>query len=96
MIKNFCRLLVDEELTEEQVNDFYDVVTAIIPDKPVVGYTDDDDVVTVEVTQYESYDHYVYEIVLAETVEESEGDDIMRELQNTFEFDFDFEASLEA
>ncbi len=96
MIKQFCRLVVDTELDREEVSEFYDVITSIVPAKVVVATTDDDQTVSVEVTVFENNQgSYVYEIVLQDHVEETEGDQITQDLEDVFEFDFEFEISME-
>ena len=96
MIKHFCRLVTESELADEDVAEFYDVVTSIMPAKVVQAYTEDGESVVVEVTQYVNADsEFVYEIVLGDQVDESEGDDVTNELTDVFDFDFEFEASVE-
>jgi hypothetical protein len=96
MIKQFCRLVVKDELDNEEVSEFYDIVTSIVPAKVVVATTDDDQTVSVEVTVFENNQgEYVYEIILQEHIDESEGDKISQELEDVFNLDFEFEISME-
>lgn len=98
-IKHFCRLLTDHELSDEDVIEFYDVVQSIVPTKLVTAYSSENNsVVSVEVIAYtdpDSVSQNVYEILLQGDISPDEGDAISNELLNTFEFDFDFEASIE-
>ncbi len=98
-VKHFCRLLTNHELADEDVIEFYDVVQSIVPTKLVTAYTDNNqEVVSVEVIAYtdpDSSSQNVYEILLEGDISPEEGDAISNELLNSFEFDFDFEASIE-
>lgn len=95
-VKHFCRLITKEQLDNDQVAEYFDIVQSVVPAKLVVGYTDDGERVTAEVIVYEgSNDLNIYEIVLQEQVDIDEGEDISDQLGEEFEFDFDFETSLE-
>ncbi len=98
-VKHFCRLLTNHELSDEDVIEFYDVVQSIVPTKLLTAYTSDNqEVVSVEVIAYTDPDssaQNVYEILLEGDILPEEGDAISNELLNSFEFDFDFEASIE-
>lgn len=98
-IKHFCRLLTNYELSDEDVIEFYDVVQSIVPTKLVTAYSSENqEVVSVEVIAYtdpDSTTQNVYEILLQGDISPDEGDAISAELLDIFEFDFDFEASIE-
>jgi hypothetical protein len=98
-IKHFCRLLTDHELSDEDVIEFYDIVQSVVSTKLVTAYTgDNQEVVSVEVIAYTDPDtasQNVYEILLAGDISPDEGDAISNELLQAFDFDFDFEASIE-
>ncbi len=98
-IKHFCRLLTNYELNDEDVIDFYDIVQSVVPTKLVTAYTSDNqEVVSVEVIAYtdpDSASQNVYEILLEGDISPEEGDAISNELLTIFDFDFDFEASIE-
>ena len=96
-VKHFARLITDQELTNQEVAEYYDIVESHIPAKVVVAYTDDNERVEAEVTLYSTTeDRTIYEIVLQESVEPYEGDEISEELVEAFpEYDFDFETSYE-
>jgi len=98
-IKHFCRLLTNHELSDEDVIEFYDVVQSVVSTKLVTAYTgDNQEVVSVEVIAYtdpDSASQNVYEILLDGDISPDEGDAISNELLQAFDFDFDFEASIE-
>ncbi len=98
-IKHFCRLLTNHQLTDDEVIDFYDVVQSVVPTKLVTAYTSkDEEVVSVEVIAYtdpDSATENVYEILLTNDISPNDGDIISNELLQIFNFDFDFEASIE-
>lgn len=92
--KHFCRIFTEFDLSDQDVVEFYDIVTSVVPAKVVTAYISESDKVSVDVTQYDTdTGGFVYEIILEESVEESEGDQIMQELNEAFDFDFDFETS---
>ena len=103
LIKNFCRLVTYHELSDDDVIEFFDVVQSIVPTKLLTGFSSDGEVVSVDVIAYtdpsskdeNGNDQQVYEIVLTDNIDPEDGDAIAEELGNTFEFDFDFEASIE-
>lgn len=98
-IKHFCRLLTNHELSDEDVIEFYDIVQSVVSTKLVTAYTgDNQEVVSVEVIAYTDPDtasQNVYEILLTGDISPDEGDAISSELLQAFDFDFDFEASIE-
>lgn len=94
-VKNFCRLVTDHELTDEEVIDFFDIVQSIVPTKILTGFSGTGDVVSVDVIAYTDQNQQVYEVVLKENIGPDDGDAIAEELANEFKFDFDFEASVE-
>jgi hypothetical protein len=98
-VKHFCRLLTNHELNDEDVIEFYDVVQSIVPTKLITAYSSENqEVVSVEVIAYtdpDSATQNVYEILLQGDISPDEGDEISNELLNVFDFDFDFEASIE-
>lgn len=95
-VKNFCRLITDHELSDEEVIDFFDIVQSVVPTKILTGFSGSGDVISVDVIAYIDQSHYIYEIILKEDIDPEDGDTIAEELGNEFDFDFDFEASIEA
>jgi len=95
-IKHFCRLVTASELDHEDVIEYYDIVQSLVPVKLVTSHTDDQDIVSVVVTEYEGQNGlHIYEIVLNEQISLEEGEQISDELNKEFDFDFDFETSME-
>jgi hypothetical protein len=96
-VKHFARLITDHELGNEDVAEYFDVVQSHVPAKLVIAYTNDHEMVSAEVTLYStSEDRTIYEIVLTEQLDITEGEEIADELAEVFaDIDFDFETSLE-
>jgi len=95
-VKHFVRMITPEQLDDDEVVDFYDIVQSHVPTKLVSAFTDDEEIVAVEVTHYDSDDgRNIYEIVLKEQMSESEGMDVAQELSDEFDFDYDIESSME-
>lgn len=98
-VKHFCRLLTHVNLDDEDVITFYDIVQSVVPTKIVTAYTDESgEQISVEVIAYtdpDSATQNVYEIVLEEDLDPTDGDQISEELNKEFDFDFEFEASVE-
>ena len=95
-VKHFCRIITDHELSDDDVVEYFDIVQSVVPNKLVTAYRGDDKV-SVDVMAYTgSTDHQdVYEIILDEQIDIEEGERISDELDEVFEFDFEFEISLE-
>lgn len=95
-VKHFCRLVTKMDLPDEDVIEYYDIVQSVVPVKMVTAHTEEDDVVSVVVTEYEGEDGlHIYEIVLQEQIDLEEGELISDTLKEELEFDFDFEISME-
>jgi hypothetical protein len=95
-VKRFCRLLTEQDLDDEQVVTFFDIVQSVVPAKLITAYTDDSaETVSVEVIAYTQGDQNIYEILLEQDLDAADGDVIVEELHKEFDFDFDFEASME-
>ena len=95
-VKHFVRLITPTQLDDEDVIEFYDIVQTHVPTKLASAFTDDEEVVAVQVTHYESDDdRNIYEIVLKEQMSESEGMNVAQELSDEFDFDYDIESSME-
>jgi len=85
-VKHFVRMITPEQLDDDEVVDFYDIVQSHVPTKLVSAFTDDEEIVAVEVTHYDSDDgRNIYEIVLKEQMSESEGMDVAQELSDEFD-----------
>ena len=97
-IKHFCRLLTNEELDDSDVIEFFDIVQSVVSTKLITAYTSNSEVVSVDVIAYvDPNNRYknIYEIILSEVIEPDEDDAIAQQLYDAFDFDFDFEASIE-
>ena len=93
-------LLTREELTDEEVILYYDIVQSVVATKLLTAYDEEKSKVGVEVMAYTSEDDegdmWIYEIVLEEHIEPAEGDNISEELFKEFDdLQFTFEASIE-
>ena len=98
--KHFARIVCRQELENDDVELFFDVVQSVVETKLITAYDQDKEEVGVEVIAYVSEDDngllYIYEIVLAEEIDAEEGNDISYALFQEFdETTFTFEASIE-
>jgi len=99
-IKHFARMLTRDELTDEEVIIYFDIVQSVVPTKLVTAYDEDKEQVGIEVIGYESEDDngeiFIYEIILEEEIDADEGDEISKMLFDEFDdVTFTFEASVE-
>lgn len=93
--RHFCRLVTSIELTDEEIIDYFDIVQSIVPVKLVTAMTDDEETVSIQVTEYTSdNDTFIYEITLSEQLDINEGEQIADMIAEEFDFDFEFETSL--
>tara|TARA_Y100001972_G_C7626623_1_gene314327 strand:- start:61 stop:369 length:309 start_codon:yes stop_codon:yes gene_type:complete len=98
--KHFARMLTRDELSDQDVMVYYDIVQSVVATKLVKAYDDDKKIVGVEVMAYTSEDEegdmWIYEIVLDEEIDADEGDAISEQLFDEFDdVKFTFEASVE-
>lgn len=98
--KHFTRLVSRDQLDNDDVELFYDIVQSVVSTKLVTAYDIDKDEVSVEVIAYEDTDEdgdlFVYEIVLSEEIDPKEGDEIANQVFQEFDSDsITFEASIE-
>ena len=99
-IKHFARMLTREELSDEDVIVYFDVVQSVVPTKLLTAYDEEKAKVGIEVMAYTSEDDegdmWIYEIVLQDQIDSEEGDEISDELFEEFpDIKFTFEASVE-
>lgn len=100
-VKNFVRWNTREELEEDDIIEYFDIVQSVCASKIVKGITDDAKTVSIDVVIYTDEDEagtiFIHEIVLDEEIDEEEGDAISDELALTFPDleNFTFEASIE-
>ena len=96
-VKNFVRWNTREELEEDDIIEYFDIVQSVCASKIVKGITDDAKKVSIDVVIYTDEDEagtiFIHEIVL----DEEEGNAISDELALTFPDleNFTFEASIE-
>ncbi|MDC1040329.1 hypothetical protein OAQ62_00890 [bacterium] len=99
-IKHFTRMVVREELPDEDVIEYFDIVQSVVATKLLTAYDEEKEQVGIEVISYTDEDKdgplYIYEIVLDEEISPQEGDEISKELFDEFPDQvFSFEASIE-
>lgn len=93
-VKDFCRLVTQQQLDHDDVVTFFDVVQSEVAVERIYGH-DDGDKYAVEVIEFERKGMFVYEIILKDQINLEEGERISDILAEEFDFDFDFETSLE-
>lgn len=94
-MKKYIRFIVDEQLESSDIVELYDIVQAHAATELVVSYDEDGDRVTGTVTEYDAGDHWIYEILLEEHIQNHQGEAIVSELTRSFESDFEFEITTE-
>ena len=99
-IKHFVRMLTREELSDEDVIVYHDIVQSVVPTKVLTAYDEEKEQVGIEVIGYTSEDSegdmWIYEIILVDEIDAEEGDKISEVLFDEFEdIQFTFEASVE-
>ena len=99
-IKHFVRMLTREELSDEDVIVYHDIVQSIVPTKVLTAYDEEKAKIGIEVIAYTSEDEdgdmWIYEIILSEEIDPDEGDEISEMLFKEFDdVQFTFEASIE-
>ena len=98
--KHFVRIVTREELEDNDVIEYFDIVQEVVAIKLLIAYDDGKEKVGIDVISYTDEDDqgalYIYEIVLDEEITPEEGDEIAEELFDLFdEMQFSFEASVE-
>lgn len=99
-IKHFTRMVVREELSDEDVIEYFDIVQSVVATKLITAYDEEKEQVGIEVISYVDEDKqgelFIYEIVLDEEINPQEGDEISSILFEEFsDLTFSFEASIE-
>ena len=98
--KHFARIVCRQELENDDVELFFDIVQSVVDTKLITAYDEGKQEVGVEVISYNDEDDngmlHIYEIILAEMIDEEEGNEISYNLFKEFdEVTFTFEASIE-
>jgi hypothetical protein len=98
--KHFTRIVTREELDDQDVIEYFDIVQSVVATKLLIAFDDGKDKVGIEVISYTDEDEegslWIYEIVLDEEITPEEGDEIAEELFDYFDdMQFSFEASIE-
>ena len=98
--KYFTRMITREELVDEDVIEYFDIVQSIVATKLLTAYDEEKEQVGIEVISYTDEDKdgdlFIYEIVLDEEINPEEGDEISSILFGEFDnITFSFEASIE-
>jgi hypothetical protein len=95
-VKHFCRLVTELDISDDDVIEYFDIVQSVVPVKMVTAHTEDDGKVEVVVTEYTGdNDLHIYEIILNEQINLEEGELISDMLGQEFDYDFEFETSME-
>jgi len=98
--KHFARIVTREELDDQDVIEYFDIVQSVVATKLLIAFDDGKDKVGIEVISYTDEDEegalWIYEIVLDEEITPEEGDEIAEVLFDYFDdMHFSFEASIE-
>lgn len=94
--KHFVRIVTDNEISRDDIVDFFDVVQSVVPTKVFSSYDGSGNKVKAEVVHYESDDVQVYEVLTEEDISADEGSQIADILAVELKVvNWDFEASTE-
>ncbi len=89
-------MITPTQLDDDDVIEFYDIVQTHVATKLSSAFTDDEEVVAVQVTHYDAEDgRNIYEIITQEQIAEEEGEAIANDLADEFDLDYDVERNLE-
>jgi hypothetical protein len=96
MIKNFARLVVNRELTDDEVADYVATVSEVV-DTKVVYTVRNGERTEIDVLVYQADDrNWIYEVVLKDDIGAGEGEEIAYLIEDILDDDFDFEISTDA
>ena len=94
--KHFVRIVTENEISRDDVVDFFDVVQSVVPTKVFSTFDGSGNRIKAEVVHYESDDVQVYEVLTEEDITQEEGTEIAKILAEELKVvDWDFEASTE-
>lgn len=94
--KHFVRIVVEKEISRDDIVDFFDIVQSVVPTKVFSSFDGSGNKVKAEVVHYESDDVQVYEVLTDDDISAEEGTKIAEILAEELDVvDWDFEASTE-
>ena len=94
--KHFVRIVVEDEISRDDIVDFFDIVQSVVPTKVFSSFDSSGNKVKAEVVHYESDDVQVYEVLTQDDISAEEGTQIAKILAEELDVpDWDFEASTE-
>lgn len=92
MVRNFVRLAIRRELTEEEVESFFELVDDVANVEDTSAFdAEGNEVDDVVVTMYQVEDTYMYEIAVTEDVDLQTSREIVKELMGLMEDDFELD-----
>ena len=92
MVRNFVRLAIRRELTEEEVENFFKFVEDVADVEDTSAFdSDGNEVDDVVVTMYEVEGTFMYEVAVAEDVDLQGSREIVRDLMGIMEDDFELD-----
>lgn len=93
MIKNFARLVINRELTDDEIADYAAAVSEVVDTKIVYAMRGGERT-EVDVLVYQDEDqNWIYEVVLENDIDPDEGEEISHLIEDILDDDFDFEIS---
>ena len=93
-LKHFVRLIVDRELSQDELEGFFYIVNDHSDVKSFTSYDiDDEEFVDTEISYVEKDEFHMYEILLIDNISEADGEQISWALSELLNIDFEFEAS---
>lgn len=92
MVRSFVRLAIRRELTEEEVESFFEFVDDIAEVEDTSAFdADGNEIDDVVVTMYQVEDTYMYEVAVSEDVDLKGSHEIVRDLMGIMEDDFELD-----
>ena len=79
--KHFVRIVVEKEISRDDIVDFFDIVQSVVPTKVFQSFDGNGNKVKAEVVHYESDDVQVYEVLTEEDISAEEGTKIADALE---------------
>lgn len=92
--RSFIRLIIDRELSDDEMQEFHEIVTDHVESEDMIGYNDSaDSFVSPEILYYQEDKWHFYEILTKDNISRDDGDNISEELATVFSDDFEIEAT---